>query len=250
MFRFIKQHRIGVLSTVLFHLLVLNLFFISKLTVTKKPAKNEVMIDLPSVPPVKEKKYVVHEAVNRDIKISDQIDYTNYAYKLEKLKEAEDKLYKNIDNEDIQKVTDEYKQEVLKRALGDDYEKYMNKSVNQDNNEVQKAKVQEKVDSLKYKKSHVIKSGPSTLVYDIDKRFGVNLPLPVYKCLEGGTVIVEIEVNRSGNVLKTTLINNQASENECLIDAALTAANASVFNSDNNAPAIQKGSIMYTFIPQ
>lgn len=74
------------------------------------------------------------------------------------------------------------------------------------------------------------------------------LPKPEYKIQEEGTVVVAIQVNQYGEVIKavagaegTTVHSSQ------LLQAARNAALKSHFNQDVNAPAIQEGTITYEF---
>jgi hypothetical protein len=91
--------------------------------------------------------------------------------------------------------------------------------------------------------------GPSTLAYKLQGRTPVYLPIPSYKCIGSGVVVADISVNKRGEVTSITIVSTTATE-ECLTEAARNAANNSQFNTDWNAPAVQKGTITYTFIAQ
>ena len=73
------------------------------------------------------------------------------------------------------------------------------------------------------------------------------LEIPAYRCEEGGEVIVEITVNRAGEV---TAARIREGGDECMRQAAIEAARVSLFNIDSSAPARQSGTITYIFIPQ
>lgn len=73
------------------------------------------------------------------------------------------------------------------------------------------------------------------------------LEIPAYRCEGGGEVIVSVTVNRAGEV---TAARIQEGGDECMRQAALEAARASLFNIDSSAPARQSGTITYIFIPQ
>lgn len=74
-----------------------------------------------------------------------------------------------------------------------------------------------------------------------------HLEVPAYQCEGGGEVVVNITVNPSGEVIAAKV---QSGGDECMRQAALSAARNSLFNIDNNAPARQTGTITYLFIPQ
>lgn len=84
--------------------------------------------------------------------------------------------------------------------------------------------------------------------YRLGGRKALNKEKFVQDCNESGVVVVQIEVNRSGDVIRATpgmkgTTNNAA----CLMDPAKRAALATRFNSDSNAPARQVGTIIYNF---
>lgn len=93
-------------------------------------------------------------------------------------------------------------------------------------------------------------SGPSVLSYDLEGRKAVHLPIPAYKGYGGGDVAVAIYVNRSGKVIKAQVIESASSKDKSLWQWAVKAAERSRFNRSDSAPDPQKGSIVYRFIAQ
>ena len=245
MFSFLQKHKNGILGTLLFHLVLLNAFFLIRITSNQDLESGEILIEFEYNEINYEKE--VNDIIQKEVILSENSNYTNYAYNLQKLKEAENNLYKN--ETDIDKISDkEYINNVLKDALGEeDYEKYINSIEGMDLNENKNENDIEKPDE---KEINIIKDGPSTLVYMLEDRYGIDLPLPVYQCEEGGIVITIITVNRNGSVISVLLDDKYKNSNICLIEAALKAAKSSRFNSDKNAPETQTGEIIYTFIPQ
>ena len=71
--------------------------------------------------------------------------------------------------------------------------------------------------------------------------------IPAYLCEGGGEVVVEATITCSGKVIQAKVVEGG---DECMRNAALSAARKSKFNIDNNAPARQTGTITYIFIPQ
>lgn len=78
-------------------------------------------------------------------------------------------------------------------------------------------------------------------------RNSVNLVKPAYRCEGGGEVVVEAVLNPSGRVISATVMSGG---DECMRQIAKESALASTFNIDNSAPAKQRGTITYLFIPQ
>ncbi len=93
-------------------------------------------------------------------------------------------------------------------------------------------------------------SGPSVLSYDLEGRKAVHLPIPAYKGFGGGDVAVAIYVYRSGRVIKAQVIESASSKDKSLWQWAEKAALRSKFNRSDSAPDPQKGSIVYRFIAQ
>jgi len=84
--------------------------------------------------------------------------------------------------------------------------------------------------------------------YLLGGRKALNKEKFVQDCNEAGTVVVSIEVDRSGNVIKATPgVRGTTNNSKCLLDPAKRAALATRFNSDNKAPAKQIGKIIYRF---
>lgn len=70
----------------------------------------------------------------------------------------------------------------------------------------------------------------------------------VQECNESGEVVVRIEVNRNGDVIKATPgARGTTNSSTCLMNPAKRAAMATKFNSDSKAPSTQIGFITYVF---
>lgn len=73
------------------------------------------------------------------------------------------------------------------------------------------------------------------------------LPVPAYSCEGGGEVVVQITVDRAGDVVAARVLSGG---DEQMREAALRTARRSRVNIDESAPARQTGTITYLFIPQ
>ena len=93
-------------------------------------------------------------------------------------------------------------------------------------------------------------SGPSVLSWTLDGRKASTLPIPAYKCYNGGDVTVLIKVNNSGTVVSAKVVEAVSSPDECLRKSAIRAARTSRFSSSASAPASQVGEITYRFVAQ
>jgi len=75
------------------------------------------------------------------------------------------------------------------------------------------------------------------------------LPVPVYVGQESGTVVVEVTVDRNGNVCSATAgANGTTTTLKKLWNAAEKAAMDTKFNVDQSAPGLQTGTITYKFL--
>ncbi len=86
----------------------------------------------------------------------------------------------------------------------------------------------------------------TSVSYSLVDRNSYKLPPPIYTCIKGGKVVVNIEVDAVGNVTEANF--NQKSSgtsNGCLVENAITYALKAKFNSSTRAS--QKGSITYLF---
>lgn len=84
--------------------------------------------------------------------------------------------------------------------------------------------------------------------YNLAGRKALSKPIEKPDCQEEGTVVVSIEVDQNGRVIKATPgakgTTNSAS---CLYEAAKKAALRTKWNADGNAPSKQRGTIIYKF---
>lgn len=69
----------------------------------------------------------------------------------------------------------------------------------------------------------------------------------VQKCNESGTVVVQITVNRSGNVIDARYTKGTTNTNPCLVDPAITTARKYKWEPDPDAPEKQVGFIVVNF---
>ncbi len=69
----------------------------------------------------------------------------------------------------------------------------------------------------------------------------------VQKCNESGTVVVQITVNRSGNVIAAQYTKGTTNTNPCLVEPALATARKYRWQPDSNAPETQIGFIVVNF---
>lgn len=90
------------------------------------------------------------------------------------------------------------------------------------------------------------KGGPR---YSLTNRKANSIPVPRAAFQEDGKVVVEITVDKNGNVIKAKPgVKGSTTSNPNLLDIARRAAMSAKFNPSSDAPEEQKGTITYNFI--
>ncbi|MEA1787183.1 hypothetical protein U1E44_13865 [Arenibacter sp. GZD96] len=86
----------------------------------------------------------------------------------------------------------------------------------------------------------------TSISYSLVERTHRRLPIPIYTCIEGGKVVINIKVDALGFVTEATANTNSSTTlNGCLVDNAIAYALQSKF--DTSDKAIQLGTITYLF---
>lgn len=86
----------------------------------------------------------------------------------------------------------------------------------------------------------------SSTHYSLKNRTHKYLPTPIYLCEVGGKIIINITVDASGTVTKTTVNKASTSKNNCIKEQALSYAMESRFSKDPATPS-QLGTITFYF---
>ncbi|MCB0456381.1 MAG: hypothetical protein R2776_05090 [Flavobacteriaceae bacterium] len=164
---------------------------------------------------------------------------TNRAYN-----EAE-KFIEDIENSreetfDEEQVTTDNASSNLGASGGNiDFKKAENK-LNEVKNKLAKA------ETKKVKPSNGL-SRKTTISYSLKDRKAIQLPNPVYTCDASGKIVITIEVNNHGKIVKKEFNPTlSTTTNGCLIDAAMAYAEQSRFTTDASKEK-QLGTITYHF---
>ena len=241
-----RKNIYGVMGTLIFHILLVTIIWLAELNMNAKIEKEEVILidfpipeDIKEVPkPEMEKQQEKNIASDQSMK-NNQQSASNNAVNDDPNNKAvrKDKFFDENYNNDI---------EVAKKMVAD-----VNKQLSKKIPAIKKYEMPEATtegqdpDSIK----NVIYSGKSNIHYFLEKRFHIRLPIPVYLAKSGGEIKVDIQVDRSGQVIKATSASTRAGD-PMLTEYAIQAAERSVFNTDTKAPPVQKGTITYKFVAQ
>ena len=92
-------------------------------------------------------------------------------------------------------------------------------------------------------------AGEVLVSYNLPSRKSHSLPKPGYTCNSSGTVVIDVKVDKSGNVKTATYNSGRSSgATECMINKAIRYAKKSRFNYSGSAPGSQSGTITYKFV--
>ena len=91
-----------------------------------------------------------------------------------------------------------------------------------------------------------LKDKQTSVSYSMVDREATYLPIPIYKCIEGGKIVINIVVNSNGDVVDASFnTNSSTSANGCLVDEAISYALRAGFEKSSRPK--QLGTITYLF---
>ncbi len=237
-----RKNIYGVMGTLIFHIVLVSIFLIAELK-TKDKIENEEAVLLEFSAP--EEKVPEPELENGKIqKLNAEINQPSGSEKTSGSNSAvndavqKDKFFDDSYQRDIEEA---------KNLVTDVNKQLSKKPVPIKKFEMPEATTEgEDPDSIK----NVIYSGKSNIHYSLENRFHLRLPIPVYLAKGGGTITVDIQVNRSGQVTKAEARPAKNINDPMLPSYATQAAERTLFNSEPKAPEIQRGTITYKFVAQ
>lgn len=235
-----RQNIYGVMGTLVFHILLFGIFLLTNLDIKRNMTEESIIIEFPEV--VEDIKELREDIVKENSNSPDNL--TNLASnrlsaKTQTSAVSNDKFFDNdYQNElkDAQNLVANVNKQLAKEKVKIEDIKMPVQTVEEGKNP----------DSVK----NVIYTGESNIVYYLENRYHTSLPIPIYLSQGGGKVIVDIFVDRSGNVIKAMPRNDSKIKDEMTYLYARIAAERTKFNADQSAPAQQKGSIHYNFKSQ
>ncbi|WP_088339732.1 energy transducer TonB [Robiginitalea sediminis] len=94
--------------------------------------------------------------------------------------------------------------------------------------------------------TNVLKDRRTSISYSLVERNAHELPPPIYTCIEGGKVVINIEVDALGYVIQADFnAKSSGTSNGCLVENAIAYALKARFNPSSRST--QKGTITYLF---
>jgi hypothetical protein len=238
-----KRNIYGVIGTLVFHILLLSAFLLAEVDIKGNVQEEELLIEFPeellNEPELPEEEVQQEEETTPNDPAS--------AYSEPESRRTNMASKQIMESEGF--FDEEYTKEVeAARQLSQNVSKQLSKETVDLNDIEMPVETTEGMDPDSVK--NVIYAGESNIVYYLENRYHLRLPVPVYLAQGGGKVIVDIAVNREGKVVEAEPRKNSSVRDEQIFLYAKAAAFRTVFNADSQAPEIQKGTIHYTFISQ
>lgn len=240
--RLYRENIYGIMGTLIFHIALFSIFLKAEIkTKDKIETEEAVLLDI-SIP--EEKKAESEFNSERIKKLNATIDQS--------LRNGQNEGSNQAVNDAAKKdkfFDKEYRQDIQEaQNLVSDVNKQLSKKITSTKKFEMPVATSEGVDPDSVK--NVIYSGKSNIHYSLENRFHLKLPIPVYLARGGGTITIDIQVNRSGNVIKAKARPSSNIHDEMLPVYATQAAERTLFNSDSKAPTVQSGTITYKFVAQ
>ncbi len=241
----VYTHRVGLCITLIVYLLMAIAFLTAKITLDKTPHTKGIMIDLQQLAELERKRDELKKSVEELHKERDLSNDWKSVQNRASNENALDERVKDDRNTDVDKLLKDAAEFQQKMAANREAyesgvaeaEAIKDRPTTQNDNESKNI----------HKDSNI--KGNVTVSYSLNNpvRHAQRLVVPAYLCEGGGEVIVNITVNRSGEVTNAKVASGGDS---CMQESALSSARASKFDLNTSAPQQHNGTITYIFIPQ
>ena len=245
-----KGKLVGILGTVIVHLIAGIIFMSFQLQTLKKDSSREFEIEFVAIEESEEEEKLIElPATTIENVLHDDQEMLNIARNLASKSEETidpDDYIDKVKEELIQsgKLTpDNYIDEQKRNNELPEEEKLSFEDQNKESEKEEQLKESQKM-AANYK-------GPTRIYYELSGRYHTYLPIPIYKCQGAGKVVLLIEVDQRGKVENAQIIARESTTaDECLIETAIGSAMISRFSPDLKAPKTQKGTLTYHFVAQ
>lgn len=236
-------HKYGIMGTVIFHLLLAIVLLSMQIAALHDVVGTEIELVAPPEKVVKE----MQEEKQRKEELRKKASREEVQKMLRSIAVNEEARKKSPTSSDIRQYMDEMKREVATASnYGSRYKVAKDKNYTQDSLQHLRDRKEAMLDSLK----STFYSGKSSVSYRVEGRYARFLPIPVFKCEFGGRVVVAIGVDPRGRVQRAEVVESESKQDDCLWEAAVSAALRSRFNEKPGASALQVGRITYNFVRQ
>ena len=235
------DHRAGLCITLIVYLVIAIAFVTSKIVVESRPHMQGMVIDIETLEELAAEKARLEREIERKQQMA---DYGSIANRISNANLSEAEAQRAAAGSDLS----DYGKEVQERMRAN--RETFNQGVNDANAISENRPQNTSGDATEGRDAKV--AGNVTVEYSFTNpvRESRKLPIPAYTCQSGGRVVVNVTLNRSGNVIAAEVDRSQSDNIAELHDAAVRKARESRFNLDQDAPERHRGTITYLFRPQ
>lgn len=241
---FIEKHKAAIITFLLTGIVVFSLFSFHITKQAKLIAESYYEVEPPTAEELKQLQEL--EALEKALKTSNQASNEDEEFKdmMKNFKSMNANDFENTTK--AQEEVDAFKEENDLVTSESSYNSSSGYSVNQDElNKYRKAKDVLAMRNPDQKENNEKTNAITTTTFSLKGRNILYQDTPRYLCEYSGKIVVNITVNADGNVTDAYLNTSSTSNNECLIDAALTYAKKFIF--DSSPLPSQLGSITFLF---
>lgn len=240
---FVKENRMALLYTLIFHLLVLIIFLFIKVEGLKHDQELGIELEF-------EEKSLEQLLAEENPEVP-----AEWIEEIMRQRELSSNRAVNLNAED------KFTEEISTREYVNDLLEQIEEARNQQDRE-KLEELQAILASADYVPpssdapgENAVYSGPTTITFEFLEepldRGKVVLTVPVYRCQGSGVVKVEVSVAPDGSVQEARVLEPiTGSDRVCFSDAALTAALSSQFRIELSGPQKHRAIIRYSFIAQ
>ncbi len=231
------------MGTLIFHILLFSFFLLADVNMKGTAREEELLIEFPDILPE------IEEEIPEQQEQPEQPMTNEAAAPLSQMQSNRTNIASNRLAQGEEFFDEDYLREVeaAKQLVNNVNNQLSKEAVNLDDikmpEQTTEGMTREEIENTVY-------SGESNIVYYLENRYHVRLPIPVYLAQSGGVIVVDITVDRNGRVTQANPRSNPSIRDEQMYIYAKAAASRTVFNADQSAPNPQKGTIHYTFIAQ
>ncbi len=238
-------HRVGLCVTIIVYLVLSIGFVVKKINVGAKPHTQGFYIELEDMETLEEEKEELEKEIQEKLEAQEQMDWSSVSNQTSNETSREEHVVNSPSsnsaeiNREAQRIQENM--EANRRA----YEQGL-EQIESDRAAAEQQNTEEQTDQRR----DVKVSGNVTVSYSFTnptRHAQSPIIVPAYQCQGGGEIVVSVEVDQSGKVLRSKVAKGS---DPCMAETAITSANRARFNRDMGAPERQTGTITYIFIPQ
>ena len=235
-----RENATGILGTLAFHMLIVIIFLILKISSEKSYLDSIILLD-------------INEETTEETDQQDTPDPEFDRRLADYLEQARSNVPVNLARNVEEEISTEKYVRELQQEMNENHPDSWKETQERLKELEEMAREELIMDPAKdaSKQKNEPYTGPTNIFYSLEHRHHLRLPVPVYQCEGSGLIEVSIVVDQQGRVVHAELARQASDNNEgCLAEAARQAALRTRFNTDYDAPARQAGSITYHFVAQ